>query len=385
MKQLWRILSLVLVIALLAGVVPAAGADSLTFGLTYKSNTVNLRSQPTSSSAKLGTYAAGEWMQILGDSGSWYRVMAQDGKTGYMSKNYVEVTSEKAATIGIVTNQNATAFLNLRQQPSYNAKVLGIYYNGAPCVLLSEANGWYHVRVNGEEGYFRKEYLRLRQQVFSEEVATIVTPGLTAMNLRTGPDKSYGSIRQFAGGSYVMVLQRGNTWWKVAIDGYVGYMDASYLKEGVLTPQEAAKAGGKGPTPSALSYAIVNNPKPTQVLNLRESASTTSTSIGQFRSGARVTVLEQGTEWCRVMTGTGLTGFMMTKYLTLINLPTKPVRLVLHPKGSYVNLRALPTSYGAVLARVPSGSAVTMIAPGDSWAHVSYGGLTGYMSVNFLE
>lgn len=385
MTGIKRVLAACLLLIAMLAFAACAQADSLIFGLTYRDDVVNLRSRATSSSTKLASYPNGTWMHITGESGNWYRVTAPDGRSGYMSKNYVEVIEPPTGSVGVVTNQNATAFLNLREYPSYDARVLGIYYNGVPCVLMSEADGWYHVRVDGKDGYFRREYLRVVTRPFTEEVATIVTPGLTALNLRTGPGKNYGSIRQYAGGSYVMVVQKGSGWWKVAVDGYVGYMDASFLRSGVLSPSEAAQAGGSGGGTTAPAYAIVTNPKSTQVLNMRERPSTTSKSVAQYRNGTRLTVLEQGTEWCRVMSSGGLTGFMMTRYLTLVNLPGTPIREVVHPRGSYVNLRSMPNSYSSVRMRVPNGAIVTVLTPDDSWVQVRYNGAVGYMSSYFLE
>ena len=178
MKKGW--ITLLAALALMLACV-AAQADALRCGVTYRSATVNLRQQPTQYSTRLGSYAEGSWMVITGESGNWYYVTAPDGKTGYMSKNYVAVQEPVTALVGVVTNPNANSFLNLRQAPSYNAKVLGIYYNGVPCVLLSQSGGWYSVRVDGVEGYFRQEYITTRTWPYSDEVATIVTPNNTCL------------------------------------------------------------------------------------------------------------------------------------------------------------------------------------------------------------
>ena len=69
----------------------SAMAESGKFGLVYKSEKVNLRQQATQYSTWLGAYTSGEWVEITGESGNWYFVTGPDGKTGYMSKNYVTV------------------------------------------------------------------------------------------------------------------------------------------------------------------------------------------------------------------------------------------------------------------------------------------------------
>lgn len=394
MNGIKRVLALLLALAVVFPLMPQgrAMADEYVFGQTYKSATVNLRSRPSAESTRLGTYDKGTWMEILDSEDNWFYVRTPDGKQGYMSKNYVTIPNYSISAMGTVVNPKETSFLNLRAEPSYSAKVLGIYYNGVPCVVLSQSGSWCHVRVNGVEGYFNSPYIRISSGPYGEQAATVVTPGLTSINMRSGPGKQYSVVRRYKGGTYVTVLCRGNGWWMVSVDGMVGFMDVSFLEPGILSPSEVARAAGKGNNSSNGSeiiplsgYAIVTNPKATQVLNLRESASTTARSVGQFRNGARLTVLGQGTEWCRVLSENGLTGYMMTKYLTLVNLPAVPTLTVTHPQGSYVNLRAIPSTYGAILCRVPSSQTVTVVAPGDGWVRVKYRGMVGYMSAPFLK
>lgn len=379
----WRTLLPLLMLAAFLFTAACAVAEDGVFGVVYNGQTVNLREGPSQSTGWLGTYPSGTWMAISGEFENWYAVTAPDGTTGYMSKSYVKIPTERWGNVGIVNNPKATSFLNLRQTPSYSARVLDIYYNGVPCTLQSRSGGWYYVKVGGISGYFREEYLTQKYMAYSDAVATVVTPGNTLLNLRSGPGKQYTSMKQFPGGSYVMVLQEGIDWWKVSIDGYVGYMDASFLVPEILDPGEVSD---KSIANGGEAYAIVNNPRSTQVLNFRESANTTSTVLGQFRNGAKLSVLDQGTEWCRLADSNGKVGYMMTKYLTLYNLPATPTMTVTHPQRTFVYLRAMPSSvFGSIITRVPHNSKITVLVPSDDWVKVEYNGYTGYMMTHFLK
>lgn len=378
---------LILTMALLS-LTALASADVLDAGVTYRSERVNLRQQPTQYSTHLGSYPEGTWMVITGESGNWYAVTAPDGKVGYMSKNYVAVHEPVIASVGYVTNPANTSFLNLRAAPSYGAKVKGTYYTGVPCVLQSLSNGWYSVRVDGVEGYFRAEYIDRMEAPMSDEVATIVTPGNTGLNLREGPGKQYAVLGQYSGGKYVMVLQKGTDWWKVSIGGQMGFMSTEFLKDGIYEAgTQASATANSGGASEELSgaYAVVTNPKPTQVLNLRQSPTTTARVIGQYGQNARVTLLAQGSEWCKVKTASGQTGYMMTKYLTLYGVPGVPTMVVSHPQQTFVNLRSSASMQSNVLARIPHGKEVKVVAPGDGWVKVEYGGKVGYCVNYFLE
>lgn len=355
------------------------------FGVIYRTDTLNLRAQGSSSSQWLGSYNRGVWVEILGSQNNFYRVRTPDGRTGYMSKNYLHVapTSDDAQWTVYVSNQNGGAFLNFRSQPNYNSQVLGIFYNGVPLHALGLSNGWYQVEINGQTGYVRSEFVTDwgYRNLGSATVATIKTPGNTAMNLRSGPGMNYGVIAQYPGDSYVSVLARGNDWWCVSIEGNAGFMSSSYLAEGLCAARDQASY------PTETAYAVVSNPGAYQALNLRQYASTGAAVLDKLYNGDRLWVDRQGTEWCAVTDqSTGLSGYVMTRYIKLYGLPSKPTRRVYHPSGTYVNLRSSANmNLSNVLARVPSGSTVTVLTPGDEWCKVQYQGHTGYMLTYFLQ
>lgn len=100
------------------------------YGVVENSSYVNLRSQPTQSSTRLGYYQPGVWVEITGESDNWYSVNGPDGKSGWMSKNFIRVEPDVVQAVGIVTNPLERGYLNLRQTPSYSGRVLDYYYNG---------------------------------------------------------------------------------------------------------------------------------------------------------------------------------------------------------------------------------------------------------------
>ncbi len=108
--------------------------------------------------------------------------------------------------------------------------------------------------------------------------------------------------------------------------------------------------------------------------------------LAKLGNGTRLTVNGMGTEWSAVYAPTlGAAGYVMTKYLTLHNLPGYPTKTVTHPNGSFVNLRQSPSLTSGVLSRMRSGSVVTVVAPGSEWSLVSYEQWRGYVLNYFLK
>ena len=371
--------AMVLVWLLTLCILGTAAAE--TYAAVYGTDTLNLRAQASSSSQWLGTYAKGSWVTVTGSQNNFYSVRTSDGKTGYMSKNYLlSVDQVTYGNVAIVNNQKATAFLNLRSSPSYNAAVLQILYNGVPLTVLNTENGWYRVQMGTVTGYVRSEYTYLNYQPMGATVATIKTPNNSAVNMRTAPAATAAIRKQFAGDRYVSVLYQGAGWWYVCIDGYLGFISSDFLVEGLHAARDQAAQNGD----NGNGYALVKNPISTQKLNLRTLPSLASSVVTQLANGYRLSVITQGTEWCEVFADNiAATGYVMTKYLQLVNLPKTPTLKVLHPQGSYVNLRSEPSMTSSVLKRIPSGAAATVVIPGPDWSKIQYKGTTGYV-INYF-
>ncbi len=331
-----------------------------------------------------GEIARGEWVEVLSQSGEWIQVQTEAGQTGYITTGQAHIPQVHYGVVGIVRNPDEMGLLNLRAQPDWDAEVLDVYRSGVPCLLLSLDKGWYRVRVNGLEGYFREEFIRQFYGPSSDTAATVMAPEGSALQLRVGPGRAWESLSSCESGTCVMVLAEGQTWWQVALDGQVGFMNAAFLRKGVhrdLSTASDAEA-------AAWSVATVHNPSEDQLLNLRETPSRDSRSLGRYPSGTEVYILRQGLEWCKVKLkdAPGVTGFMATEFLNLGILPAVPQLTVTHPESTFVNLRAFPmTTLGIVLLRVPHGEQVDVLIPDDIWMKVRYHDTVGYMQAYYLR
>jgi len=393
------ILTLACVLCLLAGCVPAqATAADASYGyqdyaIVTGTSYLNLRQGPGTEYTWLGRANENDWVRILGESGNWYYVtILESNLTGYMSKNFLTKAPASApsgsfggAVTGVVTNPKPTQFLNLRQYPSLDAPVLGIFYNGATFQVLASFDGWHQVIINGQQGYFRQEYVTVQGVQGGNAIATIRTLNGGKLNLRNAPTYKGSTIQaQIANGRQVTVLLKGNHFWKVQVDGLTGYMDCAFLQAGASSaPSQPSVPAQK---PQTKGYVIVNNPKATQFLNLRAQPSTTSKVIAQYKNGIRFEVIEYGETWCKVYgSATGNIGYLMTKYVTVHGLPGTPTKTVQNG-NTYVNLRSAPSKQtGDVYQKLYSGATVTVLTPGEEWTQVRYGNIVGYMMTYFLK
>ncbi len=343
------------------------------FAVVSNTSSLNLRSGPGYEYSIVGTASRDEWVNIQSSIDGWdYVTVVKSGKTGYMVNSFLRHENTDGNSIGVVRNKTATGFLNLREYPSYSAKVLGIYYNGATCRVLSHLSGWYMVEIESTVGYFREEFLA----VTSGTTAIVSAANGKPVNVRTGPSMNYPVVGSVEPTTEVLVLLKGNGFWQISFNGQTGFMSSVFLKE----------SKGSGHSPVITNGYLIVNSSNTGKVNLRAEPSTSSKVLMKYDNGTRLEVIEGGLTWCKIYgKSTGLTGYIMTRYTTVYGLPGTPTKTVNNGK-SYVNLRSAPSaSYSKVLRRISSGEKVIILIPGDEWTQVRYGDIDGYMMTHFLK
>ena len=92
----------------------SAAVGSASFAVVYNTETLNLRSGPGSEYTWLGQANRNDWVGIEGESGNWYQVRlysgAYQGRTGYMSKNFLKTVSGASSSTATVKNPAGTRF-----------------------------------------------------------------------------------------------------------------------------------------------------------------------------------------------------------------------------------------------------------------------------------
>lgn len=219
----------------------------------------------------MGSYSApiltrisvGATVEIVRTDGDW-RLVRMGDAVGYMHSAFVSLGGSSSGATATVT----VGPLNLRETASTSARVLTQLASGAQVTVLWRGDTWSQVSVNGLTGYLLNSYLSFGGGSSSGTVttpdanATIRTKNGGRLNLRAWASNDSQVLGSYASGTRVRVLTHGASWCKVQVGGTVGYMSSAYL---------VFDGGTSGGSSSEKTYsAVVNNPKATQVLNLRE-------------------------------------------------------------------------------------------------------------------
>lgn len=263
--------------------------------------------------------------------------------------------------------------LNLRAEANTTSAVLGKYGWGTQ-VLVKEIEGdWASVSVGGQEGYMYARYLGSEGQT---NATRYVATNARGLNLRATPNGDI--LGSYPRGTQVTVLSTDGAWSKVSVNGKTGYMSSQWLS--------SSKPGAPaGPSVPAVGYAVVNNPRDTQVLFLRKEPSVSSEALGYYRNGKQVKLLEQLDGWYKVSVD-GKTGYMMAKFLKVTSSAVSGTATVINPNGnSYVNFRSAPSLNASVLRTVSVGTKINVLERTTDWTKTEIDGQVGYISSWFLK
>lgn len=202
---------------------------------------LNMRSQPNTSSQVLVVMPAGAIVTLTGNSSGDFLSVQYNGKSGWAHKNWISVTSTPPAELppepedppqppvtSITGTGRTTANLNLRAQPNTTSAILVTMPAGSTVTLTGEISGlFYKVTFNGRTGWAHRDWIEL--------TSTVVTPTSAARTaeaviLRSGPSTNYRRIMVVPGNALVTLTgQQSNGFHSVSYNGRVGWIFTTYL------------------------------------------------------------------------------------------------------------------------------------------------------------
>ena len=148
-----------IMVMLLAGFASAAESEqAVAVGATTGSS-LRLREEPSTSASIVTTLNKGVAVAILADKADgWYKI-SNNGKSGFVSADYLIVDRDNLFTTYGRTNGDG---VNVRSAASTDSEVLASVNKGAIVTVNGFENGWYDVTCEyGTEGYIRSDFLDL--------------------------------------------------------------------------------------------------------------------------------------------------------------------------------------------------------------------------------
>lgn len=349
------------------GTTPTPPAGGVTAYVNTASGSLNMRVSPNGKIIDHIPYGGSFTLVEKGDKWSrvWYRA-----KYGYVMTQYIRYDKlpstptlqpgttatptpvitlppdSPAGTVATVNTEKGS--LNMRKSP--NGTVVRAIPEKASFTVITYGSTWCYAWYKGTYGYVMTKFLTMAGSTASgtSKPATVVTPTpepLTGsvgkvtvanggkLNLRSKPDTASTRVRLIENGAIIEIISYGSTWCYARYNGSTGYVMTKYLVLGTGVDKSGGHSTPVTPTPSPTPTGKTATPSPTvpvsgstkyaQVkttkggLNLRKGAGASYARIYIIPQNSYVTVLENGTDWCKVNYN-GHVGYVMTSYLKML-------------------------------------------------------------------
>lgn len=172
----------------------AFAADSAVAAGSISGSSVRMRSSATASSDIVATLNKGDSISILDTSDDdWYKV-SFNGKTGYVSADYVTVDQDGSFTAPGSVNTDG---VNIRAAASTDSEVVETVNSGTVLTVTGLQNGWYSVTCQyGTKGFIRSDLVNL----VADTAADSSTEGSAGVKV-VSTAKRYLGTRYVYGGS----------------------------------------------------------------------------------------------------------------------------------------------------------------------------------------
>jgi len=264
--------------------------------------------------------------------------------------------------------------LRLRTAASTSSQSVATLASGTQVEVLEALEGWYRIEANGKTGYVSSQYLSVTGKVSA-----------SSLNMRSTPSTSGTKVTSLSSGTQVNILESLDGWYRVEANGKTGYISSQYVslaqsQSSAVTPPPATQESNLTGTVSASS------------LNVRSTPSTSGTKVTSLSSGTQVKILESLDGWYRIEAN-GKTGYVSSQYISLersepaATTPppaTQESNLTGTVSASSLNVRSTPSTSGAKVTSLSSGTQVKILESLDGWYRIEANGKTGYVSSQYV-
>ncbi len=202
--------------------------------------------------------------------------------------------------------------VNVRSEANTESSTVASLSNGEEVEILAKTGDWYKISYNGE-AYVSADYI--------DVVSVTGTISGSNVNIRKEPSTSSKVVATTKTGDTVNVVAQSNDWYKIIrTNGDVAYVSKSYVTGSMF--EELPAFTEVLTAENTNMYAMVTS---STSLNLRSEASTSSAVVESLPSGAVMDVLEAGSQWVKVKTDAGNTGYVSAEFVS-VRTGEKPSR-----------------------------------------------------------
>ncbi len=301
-------------------------------GTVTANSSLNVRSGAGTNYSVIGSLPSKATVEILETLNGWYKIK-YNNTIGYVSSQYISITAtstpdndssnnnssdsnnsdsnNNSATQVQTGKVTANSSLNVRSGAGTNHSIIGSLPSKATIEILETLNGWYKIKYNNITGYVSSQYVSLttssnpnngtnndnsnsnsnnsgsNSNSSTTQTKTGKVTANSSLNVRSATSTRSSIIGSLKSNATVEILETLNGWYKIKYNNTTGYVSSQYVS--ITSSGSSANSG----TTQSKTGKVTANPS----LNVRGTASTSSSIIGSLKSNATVEILETLNGW----------------------------------------------------------------------------------------
>lgn len=201
---------------------------------------LNIRKGPSTGSDSIGQALQGESYEVKNLVDGWVEIPG-----GYISADYVDLQfalnvarklDMKSMVLNLYDNlgiSNVQNYLNVRDQPSEEGKIIGkMPSKSAGNILETAEGGWYKIQSGGITGYVKSDYILTGGPAKDEalqqaELMAIVNADV--LNVRTEPSTESKIWTQISNSERYSVLSQTDGWVEIELDTTSAFVATDFV------------------------------------------------------------------------------------------------------------------------------------------------------------
>ena len=217
-----------------------ANADNINKTGVVNTSALNVRKGPSTKNSVITTLYKGDKVTITDSDNGWYKVKLSNGKTGWVSDDYIKVTSSSSSSNSTSSSKTGTITadsLNVRSGAGTKYSVIASLSKGSKVTITSTKGDWHKIKMsNGKTGWVSADYIKISSSNSSSSSSSSVnnkigTVNTSSLNVRKGAGTNYSVIATVKSGQKVGILSSKNGWYNVLLsNGKKGWVSSKYIK-----------------------------------------------------------------------------------------------------------------------------------------------------------
>lgn len=235
---------------------------------------LNIRQEPSTEAEIVDNAYKGERYEVLEQTDAWVRI-----ENGYLSLEYVEIKKSlnearkldlRSMVLNLYDNlgiSNVEGYLNVREEPKEDGKIIGKMTSKAACDILESLDGWYKIRSGKISGYVKSDYILTGAAAKDEalnqaELMAVVQTDV--LNVRSEPSTDSKIWTQISNSEKYSVVSQQDGWVEIELEddnnAFVAteFIDVRYaLNEAIkFSPLEEAAMAAQARRTQIVNYAL---------------------------------------------------------------------------------------------------------------------------------